>query len=295
MQYLNLIKKIIQKGLKKSYYQKVSNFNSKVKGKILVKDTIRRNHFRGEYLSTYCKYNEFGYNSTENRILKKALAFSQNIIKNLNGVDNSNLKEILNYINPAFAKVADNVDLHDLKHYKPNPLYKEYEQALTIAKLIFKRYGYNIQKAGESKMETPPFWIDMSKLFELYVYKKLRVLFPLRGEVIYHKKHNYLEPDFILNSNDGNFQMVIDAKYKPHYNINNISKDDIRQVTGYARLKSIYNELKIADFNKVIDCLIIYSNQLNDKEDLIKNDLKTNKSPHYVKFYKTGIKLPTYK
>jgi 5-methylcytosine-specific restriction enzyme subunit McrC len=293
IQYLNLIKGIVQKGLKKSYYQKVSNFNSKVKGKILIKDTIRRNHFRGDYVSTYCKYNEFGYNSTENKILKKALVFSQKIIKNLKGIGNSNLQEILNYINPAFDKVDNTVEIHELKYYKPNPLYKEYEQALAIAKLIFKRYGYNIQKIGESKMETPPFWLDMSKLFELYIYKKLRTLFPLRNEVIYHKTYNYLEPDFILNSKDGNYKMVVDAKYKPHYHTNNISKDDIRQVSGYARLEPIYKELKIDDCNNVIDCLIIYSNQLDDNKELNIDDLKKIKIPHYVKFYKTGIKLPT--
>ena len=42
IQYLTLLKKIVRKGLKKSYYKKTTNFHSKVKGKILTKPPIRR-------------------------------------------------------------------------------------------------------------------------------------------------------------------------------------------------------------------------------------------------------------
>ncbi|WP_010518967.1 5-methylcytosine restriction system specificity protein McrC [Croceivirga radicis] len=294
IQYLNVLKRIVRKGLRKSYYQKTTNFNSKVKGKILVTDTIKYNHIKGNHFSTYCRYTEFGVNSTENKILKKALIFSKRIMQNLKGFDTLELQEILNYINPAFDKVGDEVHINELRNYKPNPLFKEYGQALSIAKLIFKKYGYNIQIVNDNKIETPPFWIDMSKLFELYVYKKLREIFPFKGEVTYHKKFNYLEPDYILNSKDGCFKMIIDAKYKPRYINNNISTDDVRQVSGYARLKSIYSELNlvIGDINQVIDCLIIYSNQSEKQDTLNKESLKSNNHSKYVNFYKTGIKLP---
>ncbi|GFD80916.1 hypothetical protein KUL118_37780 [Tenacibaculum sp. KUL118] len=292
IQYLNILKKIVHKGLKKSYYKKTTNFNSKIKGKILINKTIRHNHFKGDLFSTYCSYNEFGYNSIENKVLKKALEFSERVLKNLKGADNINLQSILSFIKPAFDKVDNKVEIHDLKSYKSNSLFKEYEQALYIAKLIFKRYGYNIKNVSETIIETPPFWIDMSKLFELYVYKKLRNLFSLKGEVIYHKKINYLEPDFIINSKDGNYKMIVDAKYKPRYVVNNVSVDDIRQVSGYARLLSIYKEMNLVGFNKVIDCLIIYPDQEKDLEFIGKESLKHYKIQHYAQFYKIGIKLP---
>lgn len=291
LEFLQLLKQIVRKGLKKSYYKVTKNLNARVKGKVLVNATIKQNHTKQKMLYTVCQYEEFGYNSIENRILKKTLLFTQSALNNLKGTS-IDFKHIYHYVNPAFQLIDADIDLRELKSTKPNPLFKEYTQALKLAKIILKKYGYNISKTTETKIKTPPFWIDMSKLFELYVYKKLRDLFPLKGEVIYHKTYNYLEPDFILNSKGG-LQMIIDAKYKPKYENNNISTEDIRQVSGYARLKSIYEELNIDDFNSVIDCLIIYSNQLDDNDVLSVEDLKTDKNPHYVKFYKKGVKLPT--
>lgn len=295
VQYLHLLKKIVQKGLKKSYYPVVKNLNAKVKGKILVNATIKGNHSKSKMLFNYCKYDEFGLNSIENKVLKKALLFSQKAIQNLNGVDSKTLNGLFNYIQPAFELIDDEIQIDELKNVKPNPLYKEYEQALKLAKLILKRYGYVISNINSNNIQTPPFWIDMSKLFELYVYAKLKKRFPERGEVTYHKIFNYLEPDFILNSKKENYKMIIDAKYKPRYKDTNISKEDAHQVSGYARLKPIYEYLKIQNHNQVIDCLIIYSDQTLDDENLNDICLKSHEDKNYVQFYKIGIRLPTIK
>lgn len=115
--------------------------------------------------------------------------------------------------------------------------------------------------------------------------------FPLRGEVTYHKTFNRLEPDFILNSRDGHFKMVVDAKYKPKYENNKISTDDIRQISGYARMQKIYSYLKIKDYTKVISCLVIYSHQ-TASEVLNKTKFRENVEEEYVDFYKIGIRLP---
>ena len=173
IQYLQLLKKIVQKGLKKSYYPIVKNLNSRVKGKILINATIKNNHAKNKMLYNYCKYDEFGINNTENKILKKALLFSQKVIQNVTGINPEQLQELFNYIQPAFYLVDDEIEFEELKTIKPSPLYKEYTQALKLAKLILKRYGYNISKVTDEEIETPPFWIDMSKLFELYIFKKL--------------------------------------------------------------------------------------------------------------------------
>ena len=262
VQYLHLLKRIVQKGLKKTYYPVVKNLNAKVKGKILVNATIKNNHTKSKILYSYCKYEEFGLNSIENKVLKKALLFSQKAIQNFRSVDTSALNSLFNYIQPAFIQVDNEVQVEELKTIKPNPLYKEYEQALKLAKLILKRYSYTISEINPTKIQTPPFWIDMSKLFELYVFAKLKQRFPEKNEVIYHKNINYLELDFLINSKRENIFMVVDAKYKPQYTDRKINKEDIRQVAGYARLKEVYDILKV-DYNKNIDCLIIYPN-LND-------------------------------
>lgn len=291
IQYINILKKIVQKGLKKSYYTVTKNLNAKVKGKILINETIKKNHFNNKMLYSYCQYSEFGINSTENKVLKKALAFSIAAMQNLKGVELSSLNGLVNYIQPAFINVDSEVNIEELKSIKPNKLYKEYEQALKFAKHILKRYGYNISTANSTIINTPPFWIDMSKLFELYVFSKLRERFPHHNEVTYHKWFNYLQPDFVINSNDGKHKMVVDAKYKPQYQDGNVSTEDIRQISGYARLNKIYDFLKVED-DKIIDCLVVYSNQSANRIDFKGDNFNYEPEREYHRFYKIGIKLP---
>jgi 5-methylcytosine-specific restriction enzyme subunit McrC len=294
IQYINTLKKIVQKGLKKSYYSVTKNLNAKVKGKILINETIKKNHFNNKNLYSYCQYSEFGINSVENKVLKKALAFSIAAMQNLKGVDTSDLNGLVNYIQPAFVNVDSEVNIDQLKSIKPNKLYKEYEQALKFAKYILRRYGYNISTANSTVVNTPPFWIDMSKLFELYVFSKLKERFTKHGEVAYHKKFNYLEPDFVLKTNDGIYKMVVDAKYKPQYQDHNISTEDIRQISGYARLKKVYEFLGVEN-DKAIDCLVIYSNQTANRKDFKCANFSLDEEKEYNRFFKIGIELPVKK
>jgi 5-methylcytosine-specific restriction enzyme subunit McrC len=291
IQYINILKKIVQKGLKKSYYSVTKNLNAKIKGKILINETIKKNHFNNKILYSYCQYSEFGINSTENKVLKKALTFSIAAMQNLKGIDISSLNSLVNYIKPAFINVDSEVNIEELKSIKPNKLYKEYEQALKFAKHILKRYGYNISTANATLINTPPFWIDMSKLFELYVFSKLKEHFTHHKEVTYHQKFNYLEPDYIVNTNDGVTKMVVDAKYKPQYQDGNVSTEDIRQISGYARLKKIYKFLEFEE-DKIIDCLVIYSNQSANRKDFKGDNFKIEEEKEYNRFYKIGIELP---
>ncbi len=291
VQYINILKKIVQKGLKKSYYSVTNNLNAKIKGRILINETIKKNHFNNKILFSNCKYTEFGVNSIENKILKKALEFSTAAIQNIKGIDVSALNGLLNYIRPAFENIDNEVNIEELRNIKPNRLYKEYAQALKFAKYILKRYGYNISIANSTIINTPPFWIDMSKLFELYVFSKLKERFTNHGEVSYHKKFINLEPDFIIKSNDGLTKMVVDAKYKPQYKNNKISVDDIRQISGYARIKKIYKYLDIKEEN-TIDCLVIYSNQFANRIDFKGDNFNFEEESDYNRFFKIGIELP---
>jgi 5-methylcytosine-specific restriction enzyme subunit McrC len=87
--------------------------------------------------------------------------------------------------------------------------------------------------------------------------------------------------------------MVVDAKYKPKYSNGSVSKEDIRQVSGYARMNSVYEELeKHHEKNEVIDCLIIYSDQNSGRKDFINDNFKFESEKNYVKIFKIGIELP---
>ena len=73
VQYLSLVKEIVRKGLKKSYYKVERNLHAKVKGKVLISQTIKQNLLKNKPLHTYCSFDEFGLNNLENKLLKKAL------------------------------------------------------------------------------------------------------------------------------------------------------------------------------------------------------------------------------
>ena len=288
VQFLSVVKVIVQKGLKKSYYRVDQNLYSRVKGKALVSSTIKQNLLKNKPLHTHCSFDEFGLNGLENRLIKKAMTFVKRYLPTTRNLPKDYVQHEFNYIIPAFELVSEDVSLNDIKQLKNNAFYKEYEEAIRLAKLILQRFGYNITNIQKSDtVQTPPFWIDMSKLFELYV---LGLLKDRSGDkqVKYHYTISGNELDYLLNTPD--YQMVIDAKYKAWY-AQRIDNEDIRQVSGYARNKYVYRQLCKND-SEIIDCLIIYPDincQVNNLDTL---DLRKTPIEQYVRFYKLAVRLP---
>lgn len=286
VQFLRIVHEIVRKGLKKSYYRVEQNLYSKVKGKILVGQTIKQNLLKNKPLNTYCTFDEFGVNGLENRLLKKALVFVRRYLPTLKIPHSEKYTtEVFNYIMPAFDFVSEEVNLNDIKHSKTNAFYKEYEEGIRLAKLILKRFGYNITNTQQTTILTPPFWIDMSKLFELYVLGMLKDRFG--KNVIFQFSANYGNPDYLILSE----KMVVDAKYKLKYQADNYEIENIRQISGYARDKKVIDKLK-TDPSKTIDCLIIYPDQDIDIDNLINSDLRQNEIKQFSQFYKVAVKLP---
>jgi len=89
---------------------------------------------------------------------------------------------------PAFEQVDTITQKHLQIHVKKNIFYKEYEEVIKIGGYILKSFSFNLNKTSTKNTTTPPFWIDMSKLFELYVFSKLVKMFPEPNAVSYHDK-----------------------------------------------------------------------------------------------------------
>jgi len=288
--FLKNVMEIVKKGLKKSYYKIENNLYCRIKGKLIVSQNIKKNHIKNKMLNNYCTYDEFGVNGIENRIIKKALKFIQSYrnFKNIDQIfyNSENSINIYKLINSEFKDVSDDVELHELKHAKTNPFFSEYREAVKLARIILRRFGYNIRNTMQEKISTPPFWIDMSKLFELYVLGLLKKRFG--SKVDYHFSSSANELDYLLKCKET--PMVIDAKYKL-YHKKNISKQDIRQVSGYARLNTVYEALNNQN-NELIDCLIIYPDQDNGYKSFEGVDLKQNQEKDYKGIYKLAVKLP---
>lgn len=296
-EYLNLLQRIVIKGLKKSYYEIEENLKNKVKGRILIGKNIHQNLTKGRITNNVCRYQVYEIDSPENRILKKALLFC---IKQLevykHSIATTTLEKKAQFILPYFANIGDDLPLKTIKTYKSNPIFKEYNQAVTFAQLLIRRYSYNISFVGKHVISTPPFWIDMSKLFELYIFHHLRTVFTQKDEITYHPKVHNQELDFLLNPSEWPEPYVIDAKYKPRYKgSGGITKDDAREVAGYARLSGVYSKLKLNEnIAPPIKCLIIYPDQDKDEQFKFSRQKEPvfDKVSNYIRIYKLGIRLP---
>ena len=295
IRYLQILKSLVRKGLKKSYYRVEQNLSSKIKGKVLVSKTLKKNILKNRPNHTICNFEVYGIDTIENKILKSALKFADFYLAKYKQFSDYFLP-LISFCKPAFHEVDDtSFDLHLIKKTKVNAFYKEYKQALEIARMIIKRFGYNLKKIDEKVVSVPPFWIDMPKLFELYVLGLLKDVYGNR--IHFQAKGNYGEPDFLLITESE--KMVIDTKYKRIYQNNDkyqnrFNSDDIRQIAGYARDKKI---LKCFGYsgeemeNIVVDCLIIYPDQRSSEQ--LPKFLKAQPIDQFIKFYKMPIKLPT--
>lgn len=299
MQFLQTLKILVKKGLKQSYYKVERNLNSRIKGKVLIAQNIKKNIVRNRVANTFCSYEEFGFDTIENRVLKHTLSFVRRYLSQYPEYLGS-MKPLIDYCTPAFERVSDEVNLHELKAVKRNSFYKEYQEALKLSKIILKRFGYHISEIDNStveKISVPPFWIDMSKLFELYVLGLLKDKYG--DKILFQAKGSYGNPDYLLI--DEIETLIIDAKYRPAYQKDNrISYiiEDIRQISGYARDVGILDKLGYhtveEQLSSVVSCVVIYTDQ--DEEDKLPDSLIAGKSIEgFTKFYKVPISVPVLK
>lgn len=287
VRYLSAMKDLVRKGLKKGYTHVTQNLNAKVKGKVQIAPTIKQNHLKGNILKTVCSYDLFSTDCPENRYLKKALVFAKHMLGRLGKVA-PKLSEVIGYVSAPFDLIPDEIDTRSVFTKRNNPFFREYKIALEIANQILNLNDHRLSAAKIPRVY--PHWIDMAKLFELYVLGLLKEQYG--NNVLYHtvfkgnsQEEVAAETDFILKDQ----KLVIDAKYKLlGLGTDKVSKDDIRQVAGYARLKKVYQILEFNE-NEVLSCLIIHPVIENDHKLELDNKKELN---NYVKIYKLGISVP---
>ncbi len=296
--FIKLVEQIVKRGLKRDYVRIHKNLSSKIKGKIMFAQHLKKNVMQGRADRVFCNFGEYLVDCPENQLLKKALLFCQSY---LTGKLTSAQKETFQKINQkfclvknAFSQVSDLKHTAQLKHFKVNKLYRGYDETLKIAQMILKRFGYNIQKTQQQEANIPPFWIDMSLLFELFVLGKLKKAYG--DEIDYQVTTKGNEVDFIKK---GDEKIIIDAKYKSAYIDGGFNIDDIRQLSGYARDTKILEKLGVDD-GTVVDCLIIYPKKEGIKEfvkdeNLLSEKNKKEEINQFTKFYKIGMALPVQK
>jgi len=303
--FLSTLKRLLKRGLKKDYVVREENLSSKIKGHILISKNIQKNVIPQRLDRNYCRFQEYTVDHPENRLLKKALLFVERYLSQspeLNSVNQ--LRNRLNIYLAHFETISDQIEISQIRSIANNKLYREHTEAVKLAKQILRRFSYSIHEVSSCVAKVPVFWIDMSRLYEVYVYSLLHQAY---GDLIEFQVPGYrgTAVDFIKKDQ----YMIIDTKYKPHYgNGNKGIVDDVRQISGYARDKKILKRLLGDRFDEdfVPRCLIIYPEKDNrlvnsedeeeDKEIIIFDEKDILKEAVPIKafrnFYKISVLLP---
>jgi 5-methylcytosine-specific restriction enzyme subunit McrC len=259
LHFISLLERLVKRGLKKDYIVREENLKTKVKGRPLITKHLQKNVFQQRADRVYCQYQEYTDDIPENRLLKKALLFADRIINNYESLKAqsfySEIQSRLLRLKNMLSHISDEIEPYQVQKLSTNKLFKEYKETTRVAKMLLRRYDYSISEASEEQHSTPPFWIDMSRLYEMWVFSQLEKAYP--GQIQFQVKgHCGTAVDFIKKDEC----LIMDAKYKPHYDYSNRGIiDDIREISGYARDWKILQRLSITKtYSEEIKCLIIY-------------------------------------
>lgn len=258
LHFISLMERLVEHGIRKDYITVEENLQSKVKGHILTSKHLNRNVISHREDRAYCRFQVYTEDIPVNRLLKKALLFAQQMLLSIPTLRNKHqlIQVKLNCLLACFENISENVTVAEVRAVSGNKIFKHYSNAVQVAKDILRRYDYSISEVTEQKHSTPPFWIDMARLFELYVYSKLHKKY---GDDIKFQISGRLrtQVDYVHTGE----HLIMDAKYKPRYDYSMSGIiADIREISGYARdtkiLKYFGNEY--VKGNEEVRCLIIY-------------------------------------
>lgn len=291
LHFLGVVSRI--KELKKGYVSRSENLK-KVKGRISILKNERQNIAIRRYNRVFCEYDEYSADIPENRLIKKALLFSQRLLQSLNERSAAAAKLRLNKSLALFSEVSDKVEIKQVKRLRAHKLFTNYNEAIRLAKLILRLFDYNISKVGSHEGKVVPFWLDMSLLYEHYVYGLLHEAY--RERITYQFKGKTGSPDFLYKSKE--YKAILDTKYIPKYEEEEESLDNdvVRQLSGYGRDLRILTHLGYKNVSP-IPCIILYPKEGKRKNNpFLGNNLRMlcGKSlKGLLEFYKIEVSLPT--
>ena len=284
--FLSVVRELVKRGLKKDYVQREENLK-KVKGRISILHNERLNVLKKRYDKVFCRYQEYSEDTVENRLIKKALRFSQQILQ-VNGISKSMfpLQHTIHECLSAFVNVGDQIEVWEVKSIKHHKIFKEYDDAIKLAQMILHRYDYSITNITTAEEEyCPVFWIDMSMLYEHYVLGLLREAY---GSMIHYQIRGHTGyPDFVCYSP----QVVLDTKYIPRFENERLDTYIVRQLSGYCRDKWIFRTQPEAN----VHCVIIYPVEdkvLNPFKGKRLEDFLNNEDCFFWNFHRIAVPLP---
>ena len=299
--FLKISRRIVRKGLLKSFRTEEEIFRYRVKGKFRVSDTLRKMRFGDPFARSVCSPQSFDADTPANRFLKLVLRRMHAVLaaraKALGSVGRILADEAARLLR-AFDVVSD-IRTWRSSETTPvvNPLFTEYTAALQLGRKFLLHKGIGaFEKAEREPRRILPYWIDMAQLFELYVLADLRGNAAVR-DVQYHRLFKPGgEPDFLVDLQGPEIPFkccVADAKYKPKYVDDELYKDDARQLSGYGRVTKVIDWMSTRGHSNrkhIIPCLIIHPDQSSEDKHVDFSKLRPLK--HWEDFWKIGIQIP---
>lgn len=293
LHFISLLERLVKHGLKKDYLLHEENLKAKVKGRILFGKHLKTNVFQQRSDRMYCQYQDYTDDIPENRLLKKALLFSERILDRCDSLKRQSqyldIQLRLNRLKASFSHISDDIEPYQVQKLSSNKLFKGYKEAIKVAKMILRRFDYSIREASSEQHSTPPFWIDMARLYEMWVLHRLQKLGV--NPIMFQEAGFYGRQvaDFVIREEN----LILDAKYKPKYVEDWVDIDDIRELSGNARDDRLLPNLP-EDYSP--RCIILYpgnTDELKPESDIL-FEQQGQKIPHYRNFYKISVPLPVY-
>ena len=167
LHYVTLLEQLSRNGLRKNYVCREENLQSKIRGKILFSQHLKQNVFNKREDRIFCAYQEYTVDTPENRLLKKALVYAKNNLESIPSLKET-LDKIYSKLAPvecAFDGVSDDVSFSQVDFVKSSKLYRHYDEAIKVAKMILRGVDYEIlEDKKEHDYKVHPFYIDMPRL-----------------------------------------------------------------------------------------------------------------------------------
>ena len=288
--YISLLENLVKHGLKRDYVTITENLRGKVKGHLLFNAQLRQNIIPKREDRNVCRYQIYTTDIPINRLLKKALLFADRMLQVYMHRDHpqyGKLRMRINKLTAVFEGVSDEIEISRVKGLASNKLFRHYADATRVAMEILRRYDYSLSNVSTATHKTPPFWIDMSRLFEMYV---LSILKKAYGDEIEFQVQGYNQVADYVHNGEG---LVIDAKYKQMYAGVDVDVKDIREISGNARDYSIIS--KFPHPEKEPECIIIYpeDNGFSSFSGLLSELAHKKPIRQFRNYYKIPVRLPT--
>lgn len=233
--YIQEIQMLLKKGMKSAYYE-VENNLGVYKGKMLFSQQIKHNTVHKERF--YVRYDEYGLNRAENRLIKSTL---MKLLKQSISADN--VKEIRKLlVNFELVEPSKNYD-KDFASVKIDRNTKDYESIIIWSKVFLYNRSFT---TFEGNSFGKALLFQMDKVFEAYVGHNLKKFIASEWEVSLQDKGYYLfekrfglRPDIVLRHQNEGRIIIIDTKWKLLTNTPNnnygTSQGDMYQMYAYAK------------------------------------------------------------